>query len=327
MDHGSWYPMVDKGNRNYKGRNGKTDSDNPGNAEKNWFSGKSSGNGHSNARRTDDEFTEVNLSKAFNSKSGPKGKNPDTGKLNNANRTSGSSSEKTLLKDYENILDQEEIFWQQKSRNCWLKEGDRNTKFFHRSTVIRRRKNKIEGFKREDDSWIGEIEEMKNEAVHYFQTLFMDNQSNGLYSQLPMFFPKLNGCVPDGVNQTLISHILKVPNPINMTHFRPISLCNTTYKVVRKFLIQRLRVLLLDLVSPNQVAFVPGRQIQDNIIVTQEILHKFKNFRGKVGNIVWKVDLAKAYDRFQWGFIMKVLEEISFEEIVINLIMSCISNV
>ncbi|VVA23745.1 PREDICTED: Transposon TX1, partial [Prunus dulcis] len=37
------------------------------------------------------------------------------------------------------------MFWLQKSRNTWLKEGDRNTKFFHLSTIIRRRRNKLEG--------------------------------------------------------------------------------------------------------------------------------------------------------------------------------------
>ncbi|CAL2250972.1 unnamed protein product [Prunus armeniaca] len=35
------------------------------------------------------------------------------------------------------------------------------------------------------------------------------------------------------------------------------------------------------LVSPNQVSFVPGRQITDNIMVVQEVLHKFRTFKGR----------------------------------------------
>ena len=50
-----------------------------------------------------------------------------------------------LSSEYNHLLDQEELFWKQKSRNNWLKEGDRNTYFFHLSTIISRRKNKIEG--------------------------------------------------------------------------------------------------------------------------------------------------------------------------------------
>ena len=105
------------------------------------------------------------------------------------------------------------------------------------------------------------------------------------------------GSEPRELNETLISLIPKVPNPVSMMQFRLISLCNTTYKVLSKILVQRLRGLLPDLVSPNQVAFVPGRQIQDNIIIAQEVFHKFKTMKGKTGYIAWKIDLAKAYDK------------------------------
>ncbi|KAK0586532.1 hypothetical protein LWI29_008529 [Acer saccharum] len=135
------------------------------------------------------------------------------------------------------------------------------------------------------------------------------------------------GSVPRDLNNTLISLIPKIPNPTSMMHFRPISLCNTSFKVLSKILVQRLRVMMPNLVSPNQVAFVPGRQIQDNIIVAQEVLHKFKMVKGKVGYIAWKIDLAKAYDKLQWGFIKHVLEEVGIVGKLNELIMSCITEV
>ena len=51
--------------------------------------------------------------------------------------------EKDLKLRLEDILDKDEIFWKQTSRETWLKEGDKNTNFFHNSTKIKRANNKI----------------------------------------------------------------------------------------------------------------------------------------------------------------------------------------
>ena len=53
-----------------------------------------------------------------------------------------------------------EILWKQKSREVWLKEGDKNSKFFHLSAIIRKRRNSIHALKNDSGEWItdrGEI--------------------------------------------------------------------------------------------------------------------------------------------------------------------------
>ncbi|KAK2650811.1 hypothetical protein Ddye_018300 [Dipteronia dyeriana] len=77
---------------------------------------------------------------------------------------------------------------------------------------------------------------------------------NDLINLVPNCFVK--GRIPEVINQTLIFLISKVPNPTNMIQFRPISLCNTTYKEISVILVQGIRQFLPDIVSPNQVAFV-----------------------------------------------------------------------
>ena len=58
--------------------------------------------------------------------------------------------EEELQVELSKWLARTEVLWKQKSRELWLKEGDRNTKIFHLSTIIRRRRNHIDAIKYED---------------------------------------------------------------------------------------------------------------------------------------------------------------------------------
>ena len=57
------------------------------------------------------------------------------------------NQEEVLLKGFDIVLEQEEILWHQKSRAIWIVSGDGNTKYFHTSTIIRRRRNRMESLK------------------------------------------------------------------------------------------------------------------------------------------------------------------------------------
>src|ERR1044072_279711 len=80
--------------------------------------------------------------------------------------------ETSLREEYEHILLQEELLWYQKSRERWVRFGDRNTKFFHTQAVIRRKRNKIHGMFIGNGVWCTEAEELAEEAQHFFTNLF-----------------------------------------------------------------------------------------------------------------------------------------------------------
>lgn len=99
------------------------------------------------------------------------------------------------------------------------------------------------------------------------------------------------------------------------------------YKVVSKILAGRLKEVLQNLISPYQVAFVPGRTIQENSILGQEVLHSMKSKRGQKGLLALKLDMEKAYDHMEWGFILQVLHCFGFGERWFRRIDQCISTV
>ncbi|GAA0160765.1 hypothetical protein LIER_39097 [Lithospermum erythrorhizon] len=75
-----------------------------------------------------------------------------------------------------------------------------------------------------------------------------------------------NGHLLKEINNTFITLILKIDNPTRLVNFRPISLCNTIYKISSKTLANRLKSHLNFVFSPFQTGFINGRLIQDSVI-------------------------------------------------------------
>ncbi|CAL9030237.1 unnamed protein product [Prunus brigantina] len=61
------------------------------------------------------------------------------------------------------------------------------------------------------------------------------------------------------LNMTEIALIPKVPNTEAVTQFRPIALCNFTYKIISKILANHMKPMLAEIISLQQSAFIPGR--------------------------------------------------------------------
>lgn len=135
------------------------------------------------------------------------------------------------------------------------------------------------------------------------------------------------GSLPSHLNESIICLIPKGEQPDSLSKFRPISLCNVLLKVVSKVLANRLKAVLPTLTGQFQSSFISGRSTTDNIIVAQEMVHSLGKRKGKDGGFVLKLDLEKAFDRVDWGFLAEVLQVTGFNSTLVSLILQCITSV
>lgn len=92
--------------------------------------------------------------------------------------------EKKLLDDYEDILHQEEIMLFQKSRDDWIKAGDKNTKYFHTQTLIKRQHNRISGLNI-NDQWVTDHKLLQDHATENFHLRLSAQPGPPLSSGIP----------------------------------------------------------------------------------------------------------------------------------------------
>lgn len=146
-----------------------------------------------------------------------------------------------------------------------------------------------------------------------------------VFEEVYQFF--ITGYLNPELNRTQITIIPKVKNPEKLDQFRPISLCNYAYKIISKVLATRLKPWLGNIVEEEQSAFVGGRQIQDNILIVQEVLHQLRVRKRKENfQAILKLDMKKTYDRVEWDFLEACLRKMGFCEFWVNKVMKCVTS-
>ncbi|XP_071933729.1 uncharacterized protein [Coffea arabica] len=282
----------------------------------------------------------------------------------------------------------EEIFWAQKARSRWLKEGDKNTAYFHACVKTRRKRNKITSLQKGNGEWCKDNQQIVQEICRYYEEMYTTSQPKNIEEVLegvpvsitsrlnqsliqpveenevraavfsmhpnkalgpdgmsPLFFQRYwhtikndvvsaiqsflsNGHLLKSINETSITLIPKVDNPISLANYRPISLCNVLYRIIAKILANRMKRVIALCISYSQSAFVPGRQIVDNVILAHEIMHFLKSKRkGNTAFMTLKLDMSKAYDRIEWKFVGRMMLKMGFCPIFVRWIMNCMSSV
>eukprot|EP00253_Pinus_taeda_P016043 PITA_16043 len=251
--------------------------------------------------------------------------------------------------------------WRIKSRQPWLQGGDKNSAFFHKQATIRKIINNVTSitdakgnlqttqdysdFLQHLPTKISEeinenlTKEIEEEEIQRAISTLKPNKAPGPDGFPICFYRTYWGIIKKDLvkmikwaqhkckiggftNATHLALLPKENRPSSFSRFRPISLCNSSYKILTKILTSRLKPLLPSLISENQGGFLANRQISDSILLVQEVICSSQT--GKEKGFILKLDLANAFDRVRHSFLFVVVKKMGFVAPFLDLIKACI---
>ena len=102
----------------------------------------------------------------------------------------------------------------------------------------------------------------------------------------------------------------KDKDPRYLANWRPVSLLTTDYKILTKALAQRLQKVIHKIINPDQVGYIKGRYIGENIRIIFDLLTHCEE--EKIEAYIAQIDFEKAFDSIEWPFLFKTLEMFNF---------------
>ena len=131
--------------------------------------------------------------------------------------------------------------------------------------------------------------------------------------------------LPKAWNVTAITLIPNTQCPQGPGDYRPISCCNAIYKCISKLIYSKLKLVLGAIISPNQDAFVEGRTILHIILLCQDVV-KHYGMKNCMPRYVLKIDLRKACDTLNWGFLKDMMIALNFPTRFVKRITTCVTS-
>ncbi|KAI0488474.1 hypothetical protein KFK09_028307 [Dendrobium nobile] len=241
---------------------------------------------------------------------------------------------RSMVAEFNTNLARIATWWRQRSKCQWIEEGEKNTSYYHKYASAKKKSNQILQIATEDGSLVSnqedihgimENENLKNildaeftlEELKFTLNNMGNNKSPGADGASAYFFKNYWSIVeqdtwnavncffrtremPEQWKETVVVLIPKIQNARECSKYRPICLCQRIYKMVAGMILNRFKNCLPEVISEFQGAFIQGRSISNNCIITQEMV-------GKMRYSVAKPDLlSKAFSEYKEQLGMKL---------------------
>ena len=120
----------------------------------------------------------------------------------------------------------------------------------------------------------------------------------------------LHGTFQRSFNSTFLMLIPKKELVEDLRDFRSISLVGSVYKLLAKALANRLKLVMGEVISDSQQAFIQRRQILDAVLIASEALDS--RLKDNMSGLLFKMDIEKIFDHVNWDFLMDVMSKMRF---------------
>ncbi|XP_071912372.1 uncharacterized protein [Coffea arabica] len=146
-----------------------------------------------------------------------------------------------------------------------------------------------------------------------------------LFDNIPTLLPNpdndylVRELINDEVKQAIFSLMAKVQQgPMASLG---LSLCIVGILLGTMFVKQRRNSFIPLVISPEKSAFVRGREISDNILIAQDLVNGIDR-RARGHNIIFKLDMMKAFDRVSWDYLSRLLLRFGFNPRFVALVIN-----
>ncbi|XP_071909589.1 uncharacterized protein [Coffea arabica] len=175
----------------------------------------------------------------------------------------------------------EELFWSQKARSRWLKEGDRNTAFFHISVMAKRKRNRISAIQKANGNWCTSEEEIEKELCDHYTELFKSSQPEGLQEILH----EVTRTITRQMNEQLIKPVEKSEIKLALFSMHP-NKAPGIDGMSPLFFQQYCQIISVDIINAVNGFFHSSNLLRWIMVCISSVSYSFNLNGGKVGHVL-----------------------------------------